>query len=274
MTTAAYTQDKAKQAQRPQPALDVHRLAVGYPNDPYALEDINFTVNTGERVAVIGPNGAGKSTLFKAIVGVLPFTMGHISIDGKDCRSSHARVGYVPQHTEIDWDFPVSVYDVVMMGRARHIGWFRRAGKQDQQRVHQLLDDLNLSDLAQRPIRALSGGQQRRVFIARALAQEASVLLMDEPFTGVDKAAEEDIMHALDLLKQSGITVLLATHDLDKVVTQFDKAMLIRGRLLAYGAPATVMQPGLLRQAFGGGIRVFQDGHEYIMITDEHGYGD
>jgi ABC-type Mn2+/Zn2+ transport system ATPase subunit len=265
------TQTKPKLTE---PALDVHRLAAGYPNDRHAIQDVSFTVQSGERVAVIGPNGAGKSTLFKAIVGLLPFTMGHISSYGEDCRSSHSYVGYVPQHGDIDWSFPVSVYDVIMMGRARHMGWFRFPRKRDHERVNELIAHLNLEQIRNRQIGELSGGQQRRVFIARALAQNTRVLLMDEPFTGVDTSAEQDIMATLDTLTESGITILLATHDMGKANQHFDQVLLMNGRLIAYGAPQQVFQPATLRQAYGGSVRVFQDAESAIMIMDEHGCGD
>lgn len=257
-----------------QPALDVHRLSAGYPHDRHAIHEVSFTVQSAERVAIVGPNGAGKSTLFKAIVGLIPFTMGHISIYGVDCRSSHSFVGYVPQHEAVDWTFPVSVYDVVMMGRTRHIGWFSWAGQRDHERVGQLLDELNLAHLAKRQIGELSGGQKRRVFIARALAQETRVLLMDEPFTGVDTVAEQDIMNTLDVLSDKGITILLATHDMHKAAQHFDKIMLMRRELLAFGTPEEVMQPDVLSQAYGGGLRVFNNNGETMMFLDEHGGAD
>ena len=253
-----------------QPALDVHRLAAGYPGDKHAITDINFTVQGGERVAIIGPNGAGKSTLFKAIVGLIPFTMGHISIYGDDCRHSHGYVGYVPQEGDIDWTFPASVFDVVMMGRARHIGWFRLPRRRDREFVYGILDQLSLTSLADRQIGELSGGQRRRVFVARTLAQEAQVLLMDEPFTGVDTNAEQEIMKTLDILTKNGITILLATHDMEKASTQFDKILLLKQGVLAYGSPADVMQPDILTEAFGGRIRVLHDDQEMLLLTDIH----
>jgi manganese/iron transport system ATP-binding protein len=256
---------------RTQPALEVHQLAAGYAGDRRAIHDINFTVGAGERVAVIGPNGAGKSTLFKAIVGLIPFTMGHISIYGEDCHSSHNFVGYVPQQGDIDWSFPVSVYDVVMMGRARHIGWLRLARKKDRDIVHTILEQLSLTNVAHRQIGELSGGQKRRVFVARALAQETHVLLMDEPFTGVDKSAEQDIMDTLDILTKNGITMLLATHDMEKASTAFNKILLVNQEQLAYGSPSEVMQADILADAFGGGIRIFSDGQPMLMFTDTHG---
>ena len=255
------------------PALSVQNLSTGYPNDRFAIENVNFDVQHGERVAMIGPNGAGKSTLFKAIVGIVPMAKGRISINGRSCHDSHNLVGYVPQHSDIDWSFPVTVTDVVMMGRARQIGWLRFPRRGDWQFVQSLLEQLKLANLANRQIGELSGGQQRRVFIARALAQETQVLLMDEPFTGVDSTAERDIMDALDLLSAQGITMIMATHDLQKAAQHFDKMLLMRGTSLAYGTPDEVMQPDILKQAYGGAVRVFNDGTEQIFITDEHGCG-
>ncbi|NJL56728.1 metal ABC transporter ATP-binding protein [bacterium] len=232
---------------------------------------MTFTVDHGERIAIIGPNGAGKSTLFKAIVGLIPFTMGHISIDGRDCRSSHNLVGYVPQQSDIDWSFPVNVYDVVMMGRARAMGWWPWPRREDREAVHTVLKRLNLTDIAHRQIGALSGGQRRRVFIARALVQETRVLLMDEPFTGVDTRAEADIMATLDLLTAQGITLLLATHDMDKAAHHFDRILLLKRTLLAYGTADDVMQPDVLHRAYGGAMTVLERGGQRILITDEHG---
>ncbi|QPC84628.1 metal ABC transporter ATP-binding protein [Phototrophicus methaneseepsis] len=252
-------------------ALNVHNLSAGYPGDRQAISNIQFAIKRGERVAIIGPNGAGKSTLFKAIAGLIPFTTGEISVQGEDCRSSHAYVGYVPQQQDIDWTFPVSVYDVIMMGRARHSKWFPWWQQSDHERTKQLLAQLSLTSIANRQIGELSGGQKRRVFIARALAQEASVLLMDEPFTGVDTTAEQEIMETLDVLRNQGITILLATHNLEKAASAFDKILLLKQQQLAYGPPSEIMQPDVLRLAFGGGLSVFQQGNETIFIADEHG---
>ena len=161
---------KAAPVDAEHPALLVEQLSVGYPGHRYAIRDLSFSVAAGERVAFIGPNGAGKSTLFKAIVGTLPFTTGQISIHGADCYDSHSYVGYVPQQNALDWSFPASVYDVVMMGRCRHIGWFRLPGRDDHRIVKDILRHLSLDRLAKRQISELSGGQRRRVFIARALS--------------------------------------------------------------------------------------------------------
>lgn len=253
------------------PALSVNGVSAGYPGQPPAIAGVTFQVMRGERVAVIGPNGAGKSTLFKAVVGLLPFSAGYISIHGKDCRNSHNMVGYVPQSEEIDWSFPVTVQDVVMMGRARRIGWLRRASRQDYAMVRSALEQVGLEHVAARQIGQLSGGQKRRVFIARALAQETNVLLLDEPFSGVDVAAEHEIMETLDQLQQAQITILLATHDLNMAATRFDRMLVIRHHVIAFGTPAEVFNPEVLHQAYGGRIGIFHEGHQTVVIADEHG---
>lgn len=256
------------------PALDVRNLSAGYPGDRRAINNLNFAIQPGERVALVGPNGAGKSTLFKAIAGLIPFTSGEISVHGEDCRSSHAHVGYVPQHSEIDWSFPVTVYDVVMMGRAHHNRWFPWWQHNDRERVRALLAQLSLEPLAHRQIGELSGGQKRRVFIARALAQEANVLLMDEPFTGVDTSAEQEIMTTLDLLTAQGITILLATHNMGRAMRDFDRVLLLNGEVIAYGVPDDVMQVDVLRRAYGGALTVFGQHNETVFLADQHGIGD
>jgi ABC-type Mn2+/Zn2+ transport system ATPase subunit len=263
----------AKQTESNEPALDVRSLSAGYPDNPLAIEDVTFTVRRGERVAVVGPNGAGKSTLFKAIAGLIPFASGEISVDGEDCRSSHAHIGYVPQRSEIDWSFPITVYDTIMMGRVRYHRWLPWFPAADHERVRELMARMSLTDLARKPIAALSGGQQRRVFIARALAQDTSILLMDEPFTGVDTTAEAEIMRLLDMLTQEGITILLATHDLGRAARDYDRVMLIKNRIRAYGDADVVMVGDVLRAVYGPALRVVRDGGDTLFIADEHGHG-
>ncbi|MCY4147341.1 MAG: metal ABC transporter ATP-binding protein [Chloroflexi bacterium] len=249
-----------------QAALVVHQLGTGYPGNRHALVDISFTIEAGQRVAVIGPNGAGKSTLIKAIVGLLQFSSGSISVCGEDCYSSHSLVGYVPQQNDIDWSFPASVYDVVMMGRSRHIGWFRLPRRADHQAVRDILEHLSLGHLAKRQISELSGGQRRRVFIARALAQDSRVLLLDEPFTGVDQHAEGEISEALDIMTRQGITILMATHHIENAAQRFDKILVLRqGETVAFGAPDDILDPQLLRQAFGASISVV--GKDLLMLS-------
>jgi ABC-type Mn2+/Zn2+ transport system ATPase subunit len=253
------------------PALVVDHLTAGYAGGRQAIQDVNFQVYGGERVAVIGPNGAGKSTLFKSIAGLIPFTGGSVSIHDQSCETRHNIVGYVPQNNEIDWNFPVTVSDVVMMGRARQIGWLRLPSRQDREIVVSSLAEVGLEAFAQRQIGELSGGQRRRVFIARTLAQEADVLLLDEPFNGVDTAAEEEIMDTLDTLSEQGVTLLVATHDMEMARGRFDKMLVLKQRVIGYGTPAEVFRPELLKQAYGGSVSVVQEGEETFIIADEHG---
>jgi len=250
------------------PALSVQNVSAGYPAARDAIQGVSFDVRRGERVAVLGPNGAGKSTLFKAIIGLIPFTTGEVSIQGKDCRTSHSLVGYVPQQNAIDWNFPATVRDVVMMGCLRQIGWFRLPGRKHWETVDHLLDQVGLYDLRSRRIGQLSGGQRQRVFIARALAQEAAVLLLDEPFSGVDAAAEEEILAVLDRLQAQDVTVVIATHDLNMASTRFERVLLIRQRVIAYGTPAEVFTPQAFQAAYGGHVGIFQNGS--FFVVDEH----
>lgn len=253
------------------PTLIVENLSAGYPGARNAIEGVSFAVSRGERIGVLGPNGAGKSTLFKAIVGLIPHHTGRVSMHGEDCKTSHNMVGYVPQHEEIDWNFPVTVRDVVMMGRLRHIGWFRWPRRADWQAVDAVLERVGMQDFRDRQIGQLSGGQKRRVFIARALAQETDVLLLDEPFTGVDAAAAHEILDILDLLRREGVAVILATHDMSMAATHFDRLLLLKGRVIAYGTPSEVFTPETLGEAYGGRIGVFRQNGQTIIIADEHG---
>ena len=251
-----------------QPALSVRGVSAGYPAARDALQRVSFDVQSGERIAVLGPNGAGKSTLFKAIVGLITFTEGDISIHGQDCRASHGLVGYVPQQNAVDWSFPATVGDVVMMGRLRQIGWFRLPNRKHWEVVNHLLDQVGLHDQRKRQIGQLSGGQRQRVFIARALAQETDVLLLDEPFSGVDAAAEHEILDVLDRLQAEHVAVVTATHDLSMAASRFEKVLLIRQRVIAYGTPETVFTPEHFQAAYGSHVGVFQNGT--FFVVDEH----
>ncbi len=248
--------------------MTVNELASGY-NGHRALADFTFDVREGERIGIVGPNGAGKSTLFKALVGLLPH-QGAISILGASCKDSHAMVGYVPQHEQIDTGFPVTVWDVVMMGRARQIGYILQPRKQDRAAVRGALQRVDMWALRRRQIGELSGGQRRRVFVARALAQQASVLLLDEPFSGVDATAENDILQVLDVLREEGVALLLATHNLVQAATHYDKLMLINsGRMIAFGTPAEVYTPDNRAATFGDRIALIREGDQYHIIADK-----
>ena len=219
--------------QTDQPILDAQNLSVRY-DGRFALEEVSFHLHAGERVAVVGPNGAGKSTLFKVIAGVLPPTSGTVTVSGSR-PAAHVCIGYVPQRSHVDWNFPVNVADVVMMGRSAVMGAFRWPTKRDWNFVHDALDTVEIRDLAKRQIGELSGGQQQRMFIARALAQEAELMLMDEPLTGLDIPAQEGILNLLDKLQKQNVTVMVATHDLDQAEKHFDRVMLLNHKLLGFG---------------------------------------
>jgi manganese/iron transport system ATP-binding protein len=240
-----------------QPILDVHKLNVRY-NGRYALENVSFHLHVGERVAVVGPNGAGKSTLFKVVAGVLQPASGEVTIYGST-PSGHVCIAYVPQRSQVDWSFPVSVADVVMMGRIAKLGLLGWPRKRDWELVHNALETVNLSDLSKRQISQLSGGQQQRMFIARALAQEAELMLMDEPLTGLDAPSQENILSLLDELKRQNVTVMVATHDLEQAAQYFDRIMLLNHQLIGFGTVDTVLTTEKLIRAYGGKIRTVDE---------------
>lgn len=223
----------------------------GEPSD-YALRDVDFCVEMGERIAVVGPNGAGKSTLFKLLVGTVKPSEGEVTVYGHG-PDGHICIGYVPQRNQIDWSFPVTVEDVVMMGRVGQIGLFRWPSRRDRELVADSLVRVGAAHLAKRQIGELSGGQQQRVFIARALAQEASLLLLDEPLTGLDVPSQEALFAILDSVRPDGVTVVVSTHDLNLAAARFDKVLLLNKRVVAFGAATAVLQPHFLLEAYGGG---------------------
>jgi ABC-type Mn2+/Zn2+ transport system ATPase subunit len=248
------------------PMIEAHGVTVSY-GDVQALQRISFCIEQGDSVAIIGPNGAGKSTLVKVILGMITPNEGEIVVHGR----SKLPLGYVPQHEAVNLTFPVTVRDVVMMGRLRQIGWLRRAGKRDVAVVDEALARVGLSALAARQIGELSGGQRRRAFIARALAQEADILLLDEPMSGVDVNGQADIMHVLDDLHAHGLTILMTTHDLDLAFKRFPKVMALKSRVVAFGTPAEVNHPKVLAQVYDRALTTWADGAPITMLIDEHG---
>ncbi len=246
--------------------LEVQSASVAY-GSKLVLRDLTFNVPHGARVAVVGPNGAGKSTLFKALVGLLPLASGRILIHGLPLGNHKDCVAYVPQREEVDWRFPVTVHDVVTMGRFDHDGWFRPASADDQQVVKRSLEQLGILDLRNRSIGELSGGQQQRVFLARALAQEPHILLMDEPFTGVDVTTQEATLKLLDDLQAADVTAMISTHDLSLAAVKFDLVLLLNHRLVAFGAPRDVLTQKHLSAAFGAQLVMLPDG---TALIDDH----
>jgi ABC-type Mn2+/Zn2+ transport system ATPase subunit len=243
--------------------LAVRGLTVVYKDGEPAIQDVSCSVKAGERVAIIGPNGAGKSTLMKTMMGLLQPQTGTVDVE-------RGLLGYVPQHESVDWDFPVTVREVALMGRTRRIGWFRRAGRADWDAVDAALARVGMGDLGDRQIGELSGGQRRRVFVARALAQDAKLLVLDEPFSGVDAGAQADLMDVLDRLNRDGLTILLSTHDLGLAFSRFDKIMALRRSVIAYGTKDEVYTPAVLAKLYGGQIAAWSEGGQLMLFADDH----
>lgn len=246
--------------------LSVKELRVVY-NSNVVLDRISFELNKGEHIAVVGPNGAGKSTLFKLIAGVLKPTEGHIAVAGHG-PVEHICIAYIPQRNQIDWSFPVTVSDVVMMGRAGRLGWWHRPRNTDRDAVRDYLSLVGLEELSDRRIGELSGGEQQRMFIARALAQEAELMLMDEVLAGCDLPSEREIFRILDRLRERRVTILMATHDLDQAATHFDRVMLLNRRLIGMGHPESVFTPENLRETYGSHLRLVQTEAGLMVLSD------
>lgn len=256
------------------PLLTLDQVSLWYDGNP-ALQDISLELHSGEQLAVVGPNGAGKSTLMKIIAGVLKPSQGSVHIYGH-APDGHICIAYVPQRTAVDWNFPVTVKDVVMMGRVGKIGFFRSPSRKDWTIVREALAAVGMQELENRPIHALSGGQQQRMFLARALAQEAELILMDEPLSGLDLPAQEELLTLLPNLQQKGIALLFALHDLNLARQHFPKILLLNRRPIALGDPAEVLQPRILRQAYGDQLQIFQEEGSWLGLSDtccDHGEG-
>jgi len=236
--------------------LALEGVEVGY-DSTFVLPDVSFEVNPGEVVGVIGPNGSGKSTLLKAIARVLPLRGGRITLAARDIEEHSGRVAFVPQREAVNWDFPVTALDVVLMGRYRSIGWLRRASKADRQRASEALDRLGLGGMGHRHISQFSGGQQQRIFLARALVQDPLVVLLDEPFTGIDAANRAVFHEAIAAFARDGVIVLMATHDLEEMASTCSHVCCLDHRLVAYGPLASTYTPEVLRMTFGGQVAVF-----------------
>ncbi|MBN2551008.1 MAG: metal ABC transporter ATP-binding protein [Anaerolineales bacterium] len=239
-------------------AIQVTDLTVAYREKP-VLWDVDLEVPEGVLMAVVGPNGAGKTTLIKAILGLLQPAAGQVLIRSKPYMEQRRLVGYVPQRGSVDWDFPTTVIDVVMMGRYGSLGWFKRPGKAERQAALEALEKVGMSAFAKRQISQLSGGQQQRVFLARALVQDASIYFMDEPFQGVDAVTERAIIALLQELRAAGKTVLVVHHDLQTVPEYFDWVMLINVRRIASGPVAEVFTDENLRLAYGGRVAFLRE---------------
>ncbi|KIN64241.1 ABC transporter, ATP-binding protein [Sulfitobacter noctilucicola] len=253
------------------PGLMARDVTVTYRNGHTALWNASFEIPRGTVTALVGINGAGKSTLFKAIMGFVPTAKGNIRILGQDVKSALAQniVAYVPQSEEVDWAFPVLVEDVVMMGRYGHMSFLRRPKQADHEAVNLALERVGMQEFRHRQIGELSGGQRKRVFLARALAQDGQVILLDEPFTGVDVTTEEQIVKLLQELRDEGRVMLVSTHNLGSVPEFCDRAILVKGTVLAHGLTETTFTRANLEQAFGGVLRHFTLGGDALHDDED-----
>jgi len=253
------------------PGIAVKGATVTYRNGHTALRDASFEIPTGTIAALVGVNGSGKSTLFKAIMGFVRLAKGEISVLGMPVKQALRRnlVAYVPQAEEVDWNFPVLVEDVVMMGRYGHMGMMRIPRRADHEAVAAALARVNMGEFRKRQIGELSGGQKKRVFLARALAQDSRVILLDEPFTGVDVKTEEQIVALLRELRDEGRVMLVSTHNLGSVPEFCDRTILLKGTVLAYGLTGEVFTQGNLERAFGGVLRHFVLGGDHLHEDDD-----
>ena len=261
--------------------ITANDVTVTYRNGHTALRNASFEIPTGTITALVGVNGAGKSTLFKAIMGFVPAAKGEITVLGMPVKDALRQniVAYVPQSEEVDWSFPVLVEDVVMMGRYGHMGFLRRPSQLDHDAVTSSLERVNMIEFRHRQIGELSGGQRKRVFLARALAQEGKVVLLDEPFTGVDVQTEDAIIRLLREMRDEGRVMLVSTHNLGSVPEFCDRTVLVKETVLAYGLTETTFTHDNLELAFGGVLRHFvlggadlhddEDGRTIRVITDD-----
>jgi manganese/zinc/iron transport system ATP- binding protein len=253
--------------QVPQPVLEVHDLTVSYDQHP-VLWNVDLSLPAGKLIGILGPNGAGKSTLIKSIMGLIEPTSGYIKIFDKPLPEVRSRISYVPQRESVDWNFPASVLDVVVMGTYGKLGLFRRPGKKEKQIAMDALAQVGMSGYSDRQISELSGGQQQRVFIARALAQQADLYLMDEPFAGVDMATETAIFQLLQDMARSGKTVLVVHHDIHSAMNFFEWCIMLNLHLVASGPKDQVITEELLRKTYGGKLNLLTQVTDLIRKQD------
>lgn len=250
-----------------QTALSVQQLTVNYDKVP-VLWDLHFSIPVGKLVGIIGPNGAGKSTLLKALLGIVKPLAGRIEFLGRPYKKVRKSIAYVPQRSAIDWDFPITVFDVVLMGRYSKSGLFSRMKKADKEAVYRALASVGLESFADRQIGALSGGQQQRVFLARALLQEADIYLMDEPFAGVDMATEKVIVSIFDQLRAQGKSLFVVHHDLNSVEQYFDWAILLNTSLIACGPVEEVFHKENLSKTYGGYFSFLEEAAKKVQMKN------
>lgn len=237
------------------PPVEVHDLTVSYQKKP-VLWDVDFSLPEGKLIAIVGPNGAGKSTLLKAMMGLIEPASGHVLVYGKPIDAQRNRIAYVPQRETVDWNFPINVKDLVLMGRYSHLKLFQRPTAEDKEKAMRALEQVGMTAFVKRQISQLSGGQQQRIFLARALVQDADIYFMDEPFSGVDASTETAILELLRELRSQGKTVVVVHHDLQTVSDYFDWVMMINLRLTGFGPMKETFTKENLQKTYGGRLNI------------------
>jgi len=246
--------------------VEIHDLTVSYDKKP-VLWNIDALLPAGELIGVLGPNGAGKSTLIKAALGLIPLDSGWVKFFGQPLKQRRLDVGYVPQRESVDWDFPVTVFDVVLMGTYGRLRWWQRPGPAERDLAATALDQVGMGAYRDRQIANLSGGQRQRVFLARALAQRSQIYFLDEPFAGVDAGTEQAIVALLRTIRDQGHTVVVVHHDLQTAPEYFDSLLLLNMRLVAFGPTAQVFQPAILQKTYGGRLTMLTEAAERVART-------
>ncbi|MBM3279868.1 MAG: ABC transporter ATP-binding protein [Candidatus Handelsmanbacteria bacterium] len=245
--------------------LQIHDMTIAYHKKP-VLWDVDLEVPAGKLVGIVGPNGAGKSTMIKAVMGLVPKASGWVKVYGRPYEEMRQVIGYVPQRESVDWDFPISALEVVLMGRYGRLGWVRRPGEEDRRLAREALAKVGMAEYAERQISQLSGGQQQRVFLARALIQDARLYLMDEPFSGVDAATERAIIDLLVELRSQHRTILVVHHDLQTVTNYFDWVIMINMRVVANGPTAEVFTDENLQKTYGGRLTLLSEAAQAMAV--------
>jgi manganese/zinc/iron transport system ATP- binding protein len=243
--------------------IEIHDLSTTYNHRP-VLWGVDVNIPTNSLSAIVGPNGAGKSTLLKSMMGLIPTSSGYVHFLGKPIHEMRNHISYMPQREAVDWDFPINVYDVVLMGTYGKLGLFKRPRAAEKDKVQRALEMVGMQDFAKRQISELSGGQQQRVFFARALAQDAEIYLMDEPFAGIDATTEEMLLSLLTAMKNQGKTIVVVHHDIQSVIRKFDFALLLNLRLIASGSPKDILTEELLHSAYSGRLSILSEVAELI----------
>ena len=260
----------ASESDRAMPALEAHNIVVSYDEKP-VLRHVGFRIQPGELVAIVGPNGAGKSTLLKAVLGLIRRADGEVLAFGKPVEQNRLAIAYVPQTEAVDWDFPITAREVVMMGRYGHLGYFGRPSASDRKLVMACLDTVSMADFADRHIRQLSGGQQKRVFLARALAQQSPIMLLDEPMAGVDAFTEEAIFKLMSGFSAEGKTLVVVHHNLE-ALHEFSSVLLLNQSVVAYGPVDRTATPENLQRTYGGRAKLIDEAERQLAEAPWHGH--